>query len=369
MSPSARARRWVVAGGGTGGHVTPALALGERIVARGDEVLFLGSTRGLETRLVPAAGFRLVTLEAQPFQGRSRTERARVWLGLPRLILTARRALRDFGAEIVVSVGGYAAVAPALAAATLRLPLALVNTDATPGLANRVAGRFAARVFVGFETAARVFARGDVPGRVQVPGIPLRQALLDAFAGAPARRMPAPPLRLLIFGGSQGARQLNDAVLAALPQLDLAKVEFFHQTGEADRARVAEGYEAAGARATVSAFEPDMPGRYRWADLALCRAGAMTVAELTLAGLPALLVPYPHAANDEQAANAAALAAAGAARLLPSREFDANMLVRELGALLANPPLLRAMGEHATKLARPRAAEDIVEECATLLAD
>jgi len=363
-----RARRWVVAGGGTGGHVTPALALGERIAARGDQVLFLGGKRGLEKRLVPAAGFQLVALDARPFQGRSRAERAAVWLGLPRVVLAARRELRRFGAEIVVSVGGYAAVAPAIAAASLRLPLALVNTDAVPGLANRMAGRFAARVFVGFEAAAPVFERPGAPGRVRVTGVPLRRALVQAFAGAPGRRVPEPPVRLLVFGGSQGARQLNEAMLAALPLLDLARLEIFHQTGEADRERVVAGYAAAGARAEVVAFEPDMPARYRWADVALCRSGALTVAELTLAGLPALLVPYPYAANDEQSANARELATAGAARLLPSKAFDANMLAHALGALLADPPQLRAMGERATKLARPHAAEDIIEECAGLLA-
>jgi UDP-N-acetylglucosamine--N-acetylmuramyl-(pentapeptide) pyrophosphoryl-undecaprenol N-acetylglucosamine transferase len=357
-----------VAGGGTGGHVTPALALGERIAARGDEVLFLGGTRGLENRLVPAAGFRLVSLDARPFQGRSLAERGAVWLGLPRMVLAARRELRQFDAEIVVSVGGYAAVAPTLAAALLRLPLALVNPDAVPGLANRMAGRLAARVFVGFDAAAPVFERMGGKGHVLVSGVPLRRALIDAFAGAPPRRTAEPPVRLFVFGGSQGARQLNDAMLAALPLLDLSRLEIFHQTGEADRERVAAGYATAGAHAVAVAFEPDMPARYRWADLALCRSGALTVSELTLAGLPALLVPYPHAANDEQSANAHELSAAGAARLLPANEFDANMLARELGALLADPPQLRAMGERAMKLARPRAAEDIIEECAKLLA-
>lgn len=364
---TARARRWVVAGGGTGGHVTPALALGERIAARGDEVLFLGTERGLERRLVPAAGFRLVTLPSRPLQGRSRRERAAVWLGLPRVTLAARRELRRFGAEIVVSVGGYAAVAPVLAAALLRLPIALVNTDAVPGLANRAAGRFASRVFLGFESAAPVFERASAPDRVRVPGVPLRRALVEAFAAGPERRIPEPPLRLLVFGGSQGARQINEAMLAALPLLDLSQLEIFHQTGEADRERVAAGYAAAGARAQVVAFEAEMPARYRWADLALCRSGALTVAELALAGLPALLVPYPHAANDEQSANARELEAAGAARLLPAKQFDAKMLADELSALLAAPPRLRAMGKSARERARPHAAEEIVEECAKLL--
>lgn len=347
--------------------MTPALALGERIAARGDRVLFVGGRRGIEGRLVPAAGFELVALDARPFQGRSRVERLRVWLGLPRLVLAARRELRRFGAEIVVSVGGYAAFAPMLAGLSLRLPMVLVNSDAVPGMANRLMGRFADRIFLGFEGAAAAFARGGAPERIEVLGVPLRQALVAAFSGGARRRAPELPLRLLVFGGSQGARQLNEAMMGVLTRLDLAQLEIFHQTGEADRERVAAAYAAAGARAEVVAFEPDMPARYRWADLALCRSGAMTVAELGLAGLPALLVPYPHAANDEQSANARVLEACGAARMLASKGFDSSVLARELGALIGNPALLRTMGEGAAKLARPAAAEEIVTACAKLL--
>jgi UDP-N-acetylglucosamine--N-acetylmuramyl-(pentapeptide) pyrophosphoryl-undecaprenol N-acetylglucosamine transferase len=367
MTQGGRTRRFVVAGGGTGGHVTPALALGERIAERGDAVLFLGGKRGLEKELVPAAGFRLVALDAMPFQGRSRSERLRVWLGLPRLVLAARRTLRQFGAEIVVSVGGYAAFAPVLAAASLRLPVALVNTDAVPGLANRLAGRFADRIFVGFAAAAEAFSGAGAPDRVQVSGIPVRRALVEAFAAAAPRRRPELPLRLLVFGGSQGARQLNEAMIAALGDLDLSKLEIFHQTGAADAERVAEAYARAGARAEVKAFETDMPSRYRWADLALCRSGALTVAELALAGLPALLVPYPHAANDEQSANARELATAKAARLLASASFDAGVLASELRVFLDDPTRLVAMSAAASKLSHPDAAESIVDACAKLL--
>jgi len=361
-----RARRWVVAGGGTGGHVTPALALGERIAERGDEVLFVGTERGLETRLVPEAGFRLVALPSRPLQGRTRRERALALAGLPGVTWRARRALRSFGAEIVLSVGGYAAVPPTLAAAWLGLPVALVNTDAVPGLANRLAGRFARRIHLGFEAAADAF--GGPSERVRVTGVPVRRALVDAFDQAPPRRTPEAPVRLFVFGGSQGARQLNDLMLAVGPLLPRTAIRIFHQTGQADRERVARGYAEAGLEAEVVAFEPDMPARYRWADLALCRSGALTVAELALAGLPALLVPYPHAANDEQRANAEALERVGAARVLPSRGLDAEALRQALEPLLARPERLADMGARAAKRARPRAADDVVSDCASLLA-
>jgi len=360
--------RWVVAGGGTGGHVTPALALAERIRARGDAVLVVGSQRGLETTLVPAAGFELAALPSRQLLGQNLGARLRMVLGLPAVVLEAVRTLRRFRTQIVVTVGGYAAAPVAAAAALLRLPIALVNTDALPGQSNRLAARFAHRIFVGFEGAAGEFARGGDPDRVRCLGIPLRRALVEAFASAPARRAPAPPFRLLVFGGSQGARQLNDIMIDVVHRLDPSRLEIFHQTGEADRARVAEAYARSGARAQVVAFEPEMVRRYRWADLALCRSGALTVGELALAGLPALLVPYPFAAHDEQSANARELVKAGAAERLDPRTLTPEGVADALSRLFAEPGRLSQMGLAAAKLARPEAAERIVEECAALAA-
>ena len=356
--------RWIVAGGGTGGHVTLALALAERIVECGDRVLCVGGRHGLEGRLVPAAGFDLETLPASQVMGRGPLGRLRGLWDLARGALAARGVLRRFDPQIVLSVGGYAAVPAVAAAASRRTPLALVEPNAIPGRANRMTGRFAKRVFLAFDDAAPAF-RAET---VHMLGAPLRRALVEAFASPEPRRIPAPPVRLLVFGGSQGARQINDALLAALPSLDPGAIEVAHQTGEADRARVAEAYAGAGIRADVFAFDPDMPRRYRWADLALCRAGAITVAELALAGLPALLVPYPHAADDHQTANARSLDRAGAARLLDPHTLDGKILGDALGALLAEPERLANMGRRARELARPQAARDIVEECRALVA-
>ena len=275
---NAGARNWVVAGGGTGGHVTPLLALAEQIEARGDRVRVLGSARGLETRMVPSAGFELVTLPSQPVTGRSLAERA---ASLPRMLqacAAAWSALGSFRTDVVVSVGGYASV-PAVVAAVLRgIPLALVEPNAVPGRANRLAARFARRVFVQFEAAAAVFEQQVGSGRVRNLGIPLRADLVRAFEGNAPRREPGSPLRLFVLGGSQGARQINEAMIGAAPLLDPAAIEIFHQSGEADRERVASAYRAAKISAEVVAFENDMPTRYRWADVALCRSGALTVA-------------------------------------------------------------------------------------------
>jgi UDP-N-acetylglucosamine--N-acetylmuramyl-(pentapeptide) pyrophosphoryl-undecaprenol N-acetylglucosamine transferase len=230
-----------------------------------------------------------------------------------------------------------------------------------PGRASRLAARFARGVFVQFEAATGVLHRG---GAVSVVGAPLRQALVAAFRSAPPRRTPGKPLRLLVFGGSQGARQINDVMIEAAPDLARADIEIFHQTGEADRERVSGAYAAAGIAARVVAFERDMPARYAESDLALCRSGALTVAELAMAGLPALLVPYPHAADDHQAANARAVVGAGAAIVLPSRPAAAGDLLRALADLAGHPEQLVAMSAAAARLARPDAARQIVEACA-----
>lgn len=359
-SHTGRARRWVIAGGGTGGHVTPALALGEALRREGDEVLFIGSARGLESRLVPAAGFELERLPSEQVMGRSLLGRLRGALSILRSAWTARRVLARFEADAVISVGGYAAMPAALATRLRRMPLFLVEPNAIPGRVNRLTARFAQTVFVGFEST-----RGHLPARTEslCVGVPLRRALCRAFSDGPAKAVPSAPLKLFVFGGSQGARQLNERVPEAVARLRKRSVEVFHQTGEADRASVEARYAELGVPAEVVAFEHDMPKRYAWADLAISRAGALTVAELALAGMPALLVPYPFAADDHQAANARALAEAGAARCLDARPLDVHALSQAIAEFVTSPGRLVLMREAALRLARPDAARDILEHC------
>jgi UDP-N-acetylglucosamine--N-acetylmuramyl-(pentapeptide) pyrophosphoryl-undecaprenol N-acetylglucosamine transferase len=356
------ARTFAIAGGGTGGHVTPALALAEAIAARGDAPFLLGGEIGLERRLVPEAGFELVTLPSGQMMGRGALARLRAAIAALRGAYIAWRLLGARRVRVLISVGGYASVPGVIAAALRRIPIALVEPNAMPGRANRLAARFAQGVFVQFEAAAGALRRA---GSVTVVGAPLRAALVAAFRSAPPRRPPGKPLRLLVFGGSQGARQINDAMVEAAPQLAREGFAIFHQTGEADRERVAGAYAAAGIDARVVAFERDMPARYAESDLALCRSGALTVAELAMAGLPALLVPYPFAADDHQSANARAAAEAGAAIVLPSRPLEADDLLRTLAELAAHPEQLVAMSAAAARLARPDAAARIVATCAS----
>jgi UDP-N-acetylglucosamine--N-acetylmuramyl-(pentapeptide) pyrophosphoryl-undecaprenol N-acetylglucosamine transferase len=357
-------RSWVIAGGGTGGHVTLALALGEEIARRGERVLFIGTDRGFEAKWVPEAGFELVTLPARQVMGRSLVGRA---LGVLSLVWAAGPALRELSrvrADAVISVGGYAAMPAILAAWLRRTPIALLEPNAIPGRVNKLAARFARDIFVGLEATRRHL--GAAAERAQCVGIPLRRGLIERFDSATSagtRRKPASPFRLLVFGGSQGARQLNDAMIAALPELARLPLEIFHQTGETDRERVEAAYREAEVSARVVAFEPDMPARYAWADVAVCRSGAITVGELALAGLPAILVPYPFAADDHQAANAAALEEAGAALRVDSRSLDPETIVEALCAWFEQPDRLCAMSEAALGLARPDAAAAVIDAC------
>lgn len=366
-SPATRAPlRWAIAGGGSGGHVTPAIALGQAARAAGEACLFLGARRGMETRMVPDAGFELVALPAQPVIGRGPLARAGALAALAASTLLAVRALHRFGADVVLSVGGYAAVPASLAAVLLRRPLALVEANARPGAANRALARFARRLFVEFETAGSRLTGRPADARVRVTGLPLRRELLDAFRGAAPRPAGGLPHHVFVCGGSQGARQINDAIVAALPRLEPARFEWVHQTGETDRERVAAAYGSAGHRATVVAFERDMAGRYAWADLVVCRAGAMTLAELALAGRPALLVPLTHVGGGEQLENAREREALGAARVVDPARDTAEALREGLEELLGDPAHLASLAAAAARLARPDAAERILAECRAL---
>jgi UDP-N-acetylglucosamine--N-acetylmuramyl-(pentapeptide) pyrophosphoryl-undecaprenol N-acetylglucosamine transferase len=340
------------------------LALGEAIVDRGDAVLFVGSERGLESKLVPEAGFDLETLPSQQVMGRSSIGRLRGGLSILRSVIPARRCIKRFEADAVVSVGGYAAMPTALAARTCGRPLFLVEPNAIPGRVNRLTARFAESVFVGFEST-----RQTMPKRTETVclGVPLRRALRRAFADAEGTHTPRQSLRIMIFGGSQGARQLNESVPEALIRLAPSEIDVFHQTGEADRERVTRRYAEAGISAEVVAFERNMPTRYRWADLAICRAGALTVAELALAGLPSLLIPYAFAADDHQSANARALEEAGAAQRIEATPLDSRALAQTIAEFVRTPARLDPMRAAARKLARPNAAHEIIDYCVARL--
>lgn len=346
------APRVLIAGGGTGGHIYPALAIADALGPSVD-VLFLGTPRGLESKLVPAAGYRLELVQVGQLKGVSLLTRARTLLDLPRALVRAGEIIRDWKPHVALGVGGYAS-GPAMAAAiALKIPTLAFEPNAAPGLANRLVGRYVSAAAVNFAPAAKWFRNA------RVTGIPVRAG----FLGLPPRPLDAPP-RLLVFGGSQGARvfnrilpQIAARLLDAVPGLEVVLQTGMRAFEETRIAVAAAGADPA--RCQVRAFLDDMPAQFGAADLILARSGASTVAELCAAGKASLLVPFPQAADDHQRRNAEVLEAAGAAVMVLERALTPEGLTATLAGLLADRNRLGNMGERARALARVDAREAI----------
>lgn len=356
--------RILIAAGGTGGHVYPGIALARCFQARcpGTEVAFLGRQGGLEERLIPREGFPLHLVQVQALKGRSKRQQVAAIIALMRGTWQALRLMQRWRPHLVVGAGGYVMGPAILAATILRVPRVVMEQNVIPGMTVRTMARYAQRVFTAFAESATYLA-----GRpVQCTGTPIRQDI-----GAVAAMPPDGDSRvhLLIFGGSQGAHRINQAAIDMLPQLKThqQQLALVHQTGEADCAAVQQAYAQHGMQAEVVPFLHDMARRYHWAHVIVCRAGASTLAELTACGKPALLVPYPYAADNHQWHNAMALQRQGAARVIPDAELTGERLYAEIQALLLHPEHLQQHAAHSQKLARPEAAEAIVTACIHLL--
>jgi UDP-N-acetylglucosamine--N-acetylmuramyl-(pentapeptide) pyrophosphoryl-undecaprenol N-acetylglucosamine transferase len=349
----------VIAGGGTGGHLYPGLALADALVARGVSVTFVGTAGGIEARVVPAAGYPLHLLPGRQLRGGG------VGRAVMGLVTAAGAAVRGVGLlgtlrpSLVVGVGGYASVAVVVAAALRGIPTVLLEQNAVPGAANRLLARLASRVCVGFEESGHLFPGG----RALYTGNPVRA---DVLRPRPSRERPG----LLVFGGSAGAHRVNEATLEALQGLGrLAKdLDVTHQTGVADLDTTRARYAAIGLPARVEPFIADMGSAYAGADVVVARAGAMTCAEVTAVGLPAILVPYPYAADDHQRRNAEILTRAGAAEMILDAELTGKRLAASLGALLEDPGRRATMADRARALGRPDAAQRVAEECLRIAA-
>jgi UDP-N-acetylglucosamine--N-acetylmuramyl-(pentapeptide) pyrophosphoryl-undecaprenol N-acetylglucosamine transferase len=359
--------RVLVAGGGTGGHLFPGIAIAEEVVRRGNgEVLFVGTTRGIETRAVPAAGYALETLQVSGLKRVGLVGTLRGLLRLPLALFRSFAILHRFRPAVVVGVGGYASGPLVLAAALAGYPTAIQEQNSVPGVTNRVLGRIVRAVFIAFEDAARFF-----PARkLERPGNPVRARIVAALEGTAATAGAAPGLHILVVGGSQGARAVSELVVAAASLLAEQGTDYslVHQTGSADQERMRERYQALGlgSRATVTAFIDDMAAAYAQADVVVARAGALTLAELAIAGKPAILIPLPTAADDHQSKNAARFAEAGAAIVVDQRKASPADLVGALRDLAADRDRRLAMGAAMRGLARPRAAADIVDRLQSL---
>jgi len=348
----------LIMAGGTGGHVFPALAVARALRQRNESVVWLGTARGLEARVVPADGFPLEQVRVQGLRGKGVLR----WLTAPVKVLVAVadaiRVVRRCRPKVVLGMGGYTAGPGGIAAWLLRRPLVIHEQNAVAGLTNRLLAGFARDVLQAFPGA---FSPGI---RARVTGNPVRADI--ASLPAPAARFAgrAGRLRLLVLGGSQGARALNETVAGAVALLPAdRRPEIRHQAGEATRPVAEAAYRAAGVEARIHPFIEDMAEAYGWADVVLARSGALTVAELAAAGVGAILVPFPAAVDDHQTRNAAYLVDAGAATLLPQARLTASSLAAELRAYLDQPGLALTRAARARELAAPAATEAIVGAC------
>ncbi len=351
----------MIAGGGTGGHLFPGVALAEQVRAIGGEVRFVGTERGIEARVLPESGWDLDLIEVSGIKGRGLKGLVGGVARLPRAYVQSRRLIRHFAPDVVVGVGGYASGPIVATAASMRIPTAILEQNSIPGITNRILGRLVRKVFTTFPDERGFFPRRKV---VQA-GNPIRAELLERLAGAGERdEATARAPRLFVFGGSQGARALNDAMIAAAAELmrGLPGLEIWHQTGRQESDKVEQGYAALGLHAPqvrVSPFIKDMSEPYGWCDMVVCRAGATSLAELAAVGAPALLIPFPHATDNHQEHNARALVDVGAARLMIESELDGTHLAAQVGELLADREGLAAMRKAMHGAARPDAAREI----------
>lgn len=351
----------LIAGGGTGGHIIPALAVARELVdIYNAEILFVGTPRGMEIRLVPEAGFRLRLIDVGPLNKVSLMTRVRTLWQLPRSISACKRLIREFKPTVVFGVGGYASGPATQAALQMKIPTMVFEPNAMPGLANRLVGKRVQAAAVNFPQAAEWFHNPEVTG------IPVRPEFFSLAAPPPE------PLHLLIFGGSQGARLFNDTLPRIVPALlnAVPGLTILHQSGVRHAAATEAAYRACGAdpaRWTVRPFLDDMPARFAAAHLVMARSGASTVAELAAAGKPAVLIPFAAAADGHQQRNAEAMVQAGAALMLQEPELDTpETLLKKLAGLLESPELLSAMARAARTQAHPAAAERIAKRLAEL---
>ena len=354
--------RLLLAGGGTGGHLFPAVALAQLLLEQDSEsaVQFVGTERGLEKKLLPKLGLPLATVDMVGVVGRG-------WRGklelLPKLLKSLGQAMKilgDFKPDLVVGVGGYASVPVLLMAKIKGIPYLIHEQNAIPGLSNRLLGKWAKIICLSFADSGAGFNRN----KTVVTGNPLRQGLDSVPAKIPQ------PGKLLIFGGSRGARAINQAVVEMLPMMNgwTNKPELLHQAGEADFQQVRQAYCDAGFDGQqVVPFIDDMFNAYSEASLVICRAGATTLAELTACGRAAILIPFPHAAGDHQTVNALTLKNAGAAKLLAQAELTAELLAVSVRELLEDRKVLKSMAEQCRALGSPGATGRILNECRRLL--
>lgn len=349
--------RVLIAAGGTGGHIYPGIAVAKEIMRRDTKssVKFVGTNRGLETKLVPDNGFELLTINSAGLKSVGFAGQLKGLLILPKSFLEARRLIKDFKPDVVIGAGGYVSGPVLLVASLMRVPTLVMDSNALPGFTNRRLAPFVTKAALTFEEALPFFGKKGI-----VTGNPVRKEFFEI----PPKMRNANEFSLLIFGGSQGARAINNAMVEALPHLQGVKdnLRVTHQTGEADFEKIKQGYASAGwTEADVSAYIKNMPEHFAKNDLIICRAGATSCAELAAAGKASLMIPLPTAADDHQRKNAEALEKAGAARMILQKDLTGEALAKQIIELIETPARITEMEASARKLAKEDAAEATVD--------
>ncbi len=355
--------RVVIAAGGTGGHMYPAIAYAKAFQLHDPEghILFIGTGKTVERNILSQEGFQFESLRVEGFVGKSALNMLRaLWL-LPQSIWRAMQILRSPKADLVIGTGGYFSPPVVFAAWLLQIPRVILEPNAMPGLANRLLGPLASRIFLAFESARSFFSAS----KARVIGTPIRQAFILEHPPA----LPQGVKHLLIFGGSQGAQAINSAVLEAIEDSQKIResVTLTHQTGAEDCERVRQRYEQLGVQADVQPFLFDMPKELAKADLVICRAGASTLAELAAYSKVGILIPFPHATHNHQELNAKAMEAVGAARMLRQSDLSGQYLAAEIESLMQDIPTLQAIAGKSWEARKVDATEQMVRECQMLV--
>jgi len=364
-----RALRVLIAGGGTGGHLFPGIAIAQEFRRRNAAtgIIFVSTGNPLERSVLARAGFELRCITAAGIKGRGVWNQLKSTLKIPVGISASMRIIKNFGPDLAVGLGSYSAGPVLLGAWLKRIPTVVHEQNILPGITNRILARFVKRIYISFEnSAARLKSE-----KVLWTGNPVRRELLARAENQEIGKNDAGGRRLftiLIIGGSQGAHSINMAVIEALPDLkDKAQLHFIHQTGAADEQAVSEAYRRNRIDCTVQPFFDDMAELYGRADLLICRAGATTVAEITALGKAVIFIPFPYAADDHQVLNAASLSEAGAAEMIIEKDLDGQVLSEKIAHYAASPGALRDMAARARRFGKPDAARLIVDDCYDLI--
>ncbi len=357
-----KTHRILIMAGGTGGHVFPALALAEALRAKGHQVTWLGTANKIEAKVVPQARFEIDFLSISSLRGKGFFTYIGTLFRLWRAVHQAVRVMQQRKPELVIGLGGFAAGPGGLAARKLKIPLVIHEQNALAGLTNRVLAHFATRVYTGFDGA---FANKKI--KTETVGNPLRESFVKAVNKAAINRVSTDLLHILVVGGSLGASALNQIVPKALALLPAGHFEIWHQTGEKTLAMTQDNYQQVNVPAKVLSFIDDMPTAYQWADVVICRAGALTVAELAAMGKAAILVPLPSAADDHQRYNAEYLSKQGAGICLLQKDLTPEHLAAQLTPWLTDLTALTQLGQQARRLARLDATVILAKKCEQLL--